>query len=77
MLRIDDIHAFGVIGTLQFKPKLKVAKISFYRPFALFQFFPFHVCLLCTDLRDDGLGKNRIESEKIPKIPCGDIDLML
>ena len=32
MLCIDSIHAFGVIGTLQFKPKLKVAKTSFLSP---------------------------------------------
>ena len=28
-LRFDDMHAFGVIETLQFEPKQKVARISF------------------------------------------------
>jgi len=30
-IRFDDIHAFGVIGTLQFKQKRQ--KYLFYRPF--------------------------------------------
>ena len=45
-LRFDDIHAFGVIGTLQFKPKQKVAKISFLSPLHNEKPLPLGVILL-------------------------------
>ena len=45
-LRFDDIHAFGVIGTLQFNPKQKCRKYLFCSPLPKCSNL-FKLCLFC------------------------------